>query len=93
MFTLSYVDVWQELTIATQPDVHVGRRGSVLSVCASLSKFPRDCNEADVLSAPLKVLGERLGLPVYTIPKVKKEFRQWPVSRLVTRLVAISYEA
>ncbi|KAF5311162.1 hypothetical protein D9619_007829 [Psilocybe cf. subviscida] len=54
-------DVWQELTIATQPDVHVGRRGSVLSV------------------SPLKLLGEHLGIPVHTIPKVKKEFRHWPL--------------
>lgn len=26
-------DVWQELHIATQPDMKTGRRGSVLSVC------------------------------------------------------------
>ncbi|KAK2461195.1 hypothetical protein APHAL10511_006722 [Amanita phalloides] len=52
-------DLWQNLAIATQPDRHVGRRGSQFSV------------------SPLKVLGESLSLPVYTIPTSKAEFRQW----------------
>jgi methionyl-tRNA formyltransferase len=26
-------DVWDDIVIATQPDAHVGRRGSVLSIC------------------------------------------------------------
>ncbi|KAF8955349.1 formyl transferase [Flammula alnicola] len=52
-------DVWSEIVIATQPDVHVGRRGSILSV------------------SPLRKLGESLDIPVHTIPKVKREFRNW----------------
>ncbi|KAF9559460.1 Formyltransferase [Agrocybe pediades] len=52
-------DVWKDIVITTQPDVHVGRRGSVLSI------------------SPLKILGEKLGLPVHTIPKVRREFRTW----------------
>ena len=30
---LKLVDVWEEIIIATQPDMYVGRRKSVLSVC------------------------------------------------------------
>ncbi|KDR76914.1 hypothetical protein GALMADRAFT_246034 [Galerina marginata CBS 339.88] len=52
-------DVWREIVIATQPDAHVGRRGSILSI------------------SPLKTLGEKLKIPVWTIPKVKREFKTW----------------
>ena len=30
---MKLVDVWEEIIIATQPDMYVGRRKSVLSVC------------------------------------------------------------
>ncbi|KJA25516.1 hypothetical protein HYPSUDRAFT_134506 [Hypholoma sublateritium FD-334 SS-4] len=52
-------DVWSELAIVSQPDTHVGRRGSVLSV------------------SPLKILGESLGIPIHSIPKIRKEFKSW----------------
>ncbi|PPQ96909.1 hypothetical protein CVT26_005895 [Gymnopilus dilepis] len=52
-------DVWKDITIATLPDVHVGRRGSVLSI------------------SPLRLLGEKLNIPVQTIPKEKRDFKTW----------------
>jgi hypothetical protein len=30
---IKLVDVWEEIIVATQPDMYVGRRKSVLSVC------------------------------------------------------------
>jgi hypothetical protein len=32
---IKLVDVWEEIIIATQPDMYVGRRKSILSVCKS----------------------------------------------------------
>ncbi|KAF8805203.1 Formyltransferase [Phlegmacium glaucopus] len=52
-------DVWEEIIIATQPDMYVGRRKSILSV------------------SPLKIFGEKLKLPVHTIPEKKPEFKTW----------------
>ncbi|KAI0697051.1 Formyltransferase [Cytidiella melzeri] len=54
-------DVWQDISIVTQPDMKVGRRGSQVS------------------RSPLKQLGERLQLPVHTIPTERSAFRYWQV--------------
>ncbi|KAN0127396.1 Formyltransferase [Lactarius tabidus] len=52
-------DVWQNLTIATQPDQLIGRRRDTLSV------------------SPLKSLGQKLDLPVTTIPHIRSELKTW----------------
>ncbi|KAF8270430.1 formyl transferase [Lactarius quietus] len=52
-------DVWQNLTIATQPDQFIGRKRDVLSI------------------SPLKSLGDKLNLPVTTIPHVRSELKTW----------------
>ncbi|KAI0056221.1 Formyltransferase [Artomyces pyxidatus] len=52
-------DLWDNITIVTQPDQWVGRRKSLLSV------------------SPLKEFGEHLGVPVCTLPEVKKDLKTW----------------
>ena len=75
---MKLVDVWEEIIIATQPDMYVGRRKSVLSVCKLDSSL--GCLKRLIwTSAPLRIFGEKLGLPVHTIPETKSEFKSWEV--------------
>ena len=76
---IKLVDVWEELIIATQPDMYVGRRKSVLSVCKLDFKSTSLLKRLIWTSAPLRIFGEKLELPVHTIPEKKSEFKSWEV--------------
>jgi hypothetical protein len=78
----SPADVWQNLLIATQPDQMIGRKRDILSVCQSLylSLQPASCSSASL--APLKTLGNKLKLPVTTIPHIRSELKTWTVHPL-----------
>lgn len=72
------IDVWKSISIATNPDVKTGRRGSHLSICA-YALFHSSNIPTAASTAPLKQLGESLEVPVHTIPRRKVDFRDWMV--------------
>jgi hypothetical protein len=75
-------DVWHNLLIATQPDQMVGRKRDVLSVCQSSASSPRPVSYSSTLLAPLKALGNKLGVPVTTIPPIRSELKTWKAGHI-----------
>lgn len=77
------LDVWQGLTVATQSDHRTGRRGINMSVCESVPYNQIVFINLRLVSAPLKFLGQELGLQLHEVPAVKSEFKDWRVRRHV----------
>ncbi|KAG9313949.1 formyl transferase [Chiua virens] len=70
-------DVWDSLHVVTNVDIRAGRRGSRLDICMWTLPLVALSSPDLLLVAPLKLVGEGVGVPVHTIPEDKVAFRKW----------------